>query len=110
MSAHKKRIRRRLIASLTTALIATLSVAVPLLDGGETSPEPVLESEHSSSCPVAHNHTICIQFGASSSERVPKSDHRVPRSEVRLVSVAIPALPQSHGLDTPLLPRAPPPA
>ena len=108
MSVHKKEINRRLIASLTTALIATLSVAVPLLDGGETSPEPVLESEHSSSCPVAHNHTVCIQFGANLSMRVPRSDHRIPLLESSLLSVAIRALPHSQGLDTPALPRAPP--
>lgn len=65
MSVFTRRIRRILGPVLAGALCLTGLVG-PLLDADLPSRTPVVESEHHpASCPPVHDHTICVQLGAS---------------------------------------------
>lgn len=57
---------RRYISIGMSALMLTLSVAIPLIERADLVTDPVLESEHNpSTCPRAHDHTVCTQVGAN---------------------------------------------
>ncbi len=57
---------RRAVAAPLTALLLTLSVAVPLVERADLGHTPVVESEHQpGSCPTPHDHTVCTQVGAN---------------------------------------------
>ena len=57
---------RRAIAPAQAALLLSLSVAVPVLDGAERSRGPVLESKHSAgACVVGHDHSVCTQLSSN---------------------------------------------
>lgn len=61
--------RRGALAALAaplSALIVVLSVAVPLLERADIRHESAVESQHDpSTCPTAHDHTVCTQVGAN---------------------------------------------
>jgi len=49
-----------------SALLLTLSIAVPALERAEFAHESAIESEHNPAhCPPAHDHTVCTQVGAN---------------------------------------------
>lgn len=109
MNTRTARTWKRLVASVTSALVVALSVVVPLLDGGPGFEGPVFEADHhGSACVVVHDHTICTQVSANlalapaspNPERLPALIP-VPRS-------AAPESPTGTPLDGPHLPRAPP--
>ena len=57
---------RRLFGPLLATLLVIQSVVVPLLDRGQRTGVPVLESEHSASaCVHGHDHTVCTQYGSN---------------------------------------------
>jgi hypothetical protein len=57
---------RRLFGPLLAALLVTQSVVIPLLDSGQRTTVPVLETEHSASaCVHGHDHTVCTQYGSN---------------------------------------------
>ena len=65
MEARGKVIRKTISVWLS-ALLLTLSVAVPALARAEFAHEPAIESEHDPAhCPRAHDHTVCTQVGAN---------------------------------------------
>lgn len=54
------------LAAGISALMLTLSVAVPVLDEGTLFDQPIVESEHGpGDCPSGHDHTVCTQFSAN---------------------------------------------
>ncbi len=54
------------IAAVISALMLTLSVAVPVLEQGALFSHPVAEAEHNlGECPSGHDHTVCTQMGAN---------------------------------------------
>lgn len=54
------------LAAGISALMLTLSVAVPVLERGELFAHPVAEAEHDpGECPSGHDHTVCTQVGAN---------------------------------------------
>lgn len=54
------------IATVISALMLTLSVAVPVLEQGALFSHPVAEAEHNpGECPSGHDHTVCTQVGAN---------------------------------------------
>lgn len=64
MVALQTRGRKLLALALPLLLVAT-GVVVPTLDRDLFTDGPVLEAEHHpSTCPVAHDHTLCSQAGA----------------------------------------------
>ena len=57
---------RKTVSVWLSALLLTLSVAVPALERAEFAHEPAIESEHDPAhCPPAHDHTVCTQVGAN---------------------------------------------
>ena len=57
---------RKLISVSLTATMLTIWISVPLLEQVDLVHEPIVESEHSpSTCPPAHDHTVCTQVGAN---------------------------------------------
>ena len=57
---------RRVVSTALAALVVLLSAAVPLLERADRPHEPVVESEHNpTTCPPAHDHTICTQVGSN---------------------------------------------
>ncbi len=57
---------RKTISVWLSALVLTLSVAVPALERAEFAHEPAIESEHDPArCPRPHDHTVCTQVGAN---------------------------------------------
>jgi hypothetical protein len=59
------RLRPHVSAALAALLVA-LSVAVPMLDRADAGSGPVVEGEHHpGTCPPAHDHTVCTQFGGN---------------------------------------------
>ena len=59
------RLRPHVSAALALLLV-TLSVAVPMLDAADAGSGAALESEHHpGTCPPAHDHTVCTQFGGN---------------------------------------------
>ena len=69
---------RKLLSSVVTLLMMTVSVAVPLMDRAEPSVELAVESEHDQSrCRHAHDHRVCSQVGASSSLASGAYEHRL---------------------------------
>jgi hypothetical protein len=59
------RLRPHVSAALALLLV-TLSVAVPMLDRADAGSGVVVESEHHpGTCPPAHDHTVCTQFGGN---------------------------------------------
>ncbi|MEE2669366.1 MAG: hypothetical protein VYD78_05125 [Gemmatimonadota bacterium] len=64
---RKKGMRRRQAISvgLSVAMLVTW-ISVPFLERADLIHETVVESEHNpSTCPPAHDHTVCIQVGAN---------------------------------------------
>ena len=63
---HKgKAIRQAISAGLSVVMLVT-SMSVPLLERADVVGEPVVESEHNpSTCPPAHDHTVCTQVVAN---------------------------------------------
>ena len=65
MEARGKVIRKTVSVWLS-ALLLTLSVAVPALERAEFEHERAIESEHDPAhCPPTHDHTVCTQVGAN---------------------------------------------
>ena len=63
-----------------------MSVVVPVLDRAEAVHEVVVESEHNpATCPPAHDHTICTQFGANLSAAAPPPAQLAANLVVRIV-------------------------
>ena len=57
---------RKTVSVLLSALLLTLSIAVPALERAEFVHESAIESEHDPAhCPPAHDHTVCTQVGAN---------------------------------------------
>ena len=57
---------RKTVSVWLSALLLTLSIAVPALERAEFAHEPAIESEHDPAhCPPAHDHTVCTQVGAN---------------------------------------------
>lgn len=108
MSEHRWDGIRRVAASLTSALILALSVAVPMLDAGQGLRGHVLESEHHGASCVVHDHTVCTQFGANLPLAGSPPNARRPITEIRLgePTPGGPSLPAD--VAAPSLPRAPP--
>lgn len=107
MTALQVRIRKTLALVLPLVLVAT-GVALPVLDRDLSRDGPVLEAEHHSTCPVAHDHTLCSHAGAA--RWLPSPTGALPRSSrVELPTVApgrrAPGVPLRG---RPCHPRAPP--
>jgi len=65
MEARGKVIRKTVSVWLS-ALLFTLSIAVPALERAEFAHESAIESEHDPAhCPPTHDHTVCTQVGAN---------------------------------------------
>ena len=57
--------RKALSAVLWTTMLA-IWISVPFLEQADLVHDPIIESEHSSStCPPAHDHTVCTQVVAN---------------------------------------------
>jgi hypothetical protein len=79
---------RSVISAALTALVVTLSIAVPLLDRADAGSDPVVESEHHpATCPPSHDHTVCAQFSAN----LPLASARARHPAAATVRVALPA-------------------
>lgn len=67
----------RLMALLTTTLLSTLSVVVPLMDGSDSFAGPTVEAEHRGSACALHDHSLCMQVGANQAlaEDFPTTGH-----------------------------------
>lgn len=72
---------RRSVATVLAAVLAALSVTVPLLDRDAEAGAWVIHAEHPlSTHPNAHDHTLCTQHGSSSlpelnATEVPSAPH-----------------------------------
>ncbi len=65
MEARGEVIRKTISVGLS-ALLITLSIAVPALERPEFAHESAIESEHDPAhCPPTHDHTVCTQVGAN---------------------------------------------
>jgi hypothetical protein len=72
-----------------TALMLTLSVAVPVLERAEVSNETVAESQHDpATCPRGHDHTVCAQIGASVSAPAESAAPPIAHTFLRFGAVA----------------------
>ncbi|HKJ02628.1 MAG TPA: hypothetical protein VJ997_09240 [Longimicrobiales bacterium] len=107
----KERGVRQVLGTCLSALIVTLSVAVPVLERADLARETAFESHHDpATCSPGHNHTLCTQVGAS--HALPsRQDLRVPVSPFvgghlagDLGAAFVPTLPGGHTT------RAPPSA
>ncbi|HZD04973.1 MAG TPA: hypothetical protein VE173_08640, partial [Longimicrobiales bacterium] len=97
------------VASLTLALMAALSVVVPMLDAGDAFRGPGIESEHhASTCVVVHDHTICTQVSANRALTTHAPPPRRPATELVLPDPVSAAPPPAGRLAGTRLPRAPP--
>ena len=57
---------RKTVSVWLSALLLTLSIAVPALERAEFVHESVIESAHDPAhCPPTHDHTVCTQVGAN---------------------------------------------
>lgn len=62
----KGEVIRKTVSVWLSALLFTLSIAVPALERAEFAHESAIESEHDPAhCPPAHDHTVCTQVGAN---------------------------------------------
>lgn len=75
MDARVQTLKRTLSAPLA-ALMLTLSVAVPVMERSDLTHERAVESEHHSSCPTPHDHTIHRLVGATQGARASAPTHR----------------------------------
>jgi len=65
MNQKGKVIRQAVSVGLSAVMLVT-SMSVPLLERADVVGEPVVESEHNpSTCPPAHDHTVCTQVVAN---------------------------------------------
>ena len=65
MNQEGKVIRQAVSVGLS-AVMLVIWISVPLLERSDLVSEPVVESEHNpSTCPPAHDHTICTQVVAN---------------------------------------------
>jgi hypothetical protein len=82
---------RATIAGPIATLMVVLSVAVPLMERGEHTPDAAVESSHDPGrCPTPHDHTVCVQFSgnqATTSDQVA----RVPFRAVLRIRAALAA-------------------
>ena len=63
---EKGRVIRQAVALGLSAVMLVLWISVPLLEHADLVDEPVVESEHNpSTCPTAHDHTVCAQVMAN---------------------------------------------
>lgn len=95
---------RGAVAGPLSALMLTLSVAIPFLERSDIRHETAVESHHDpSACPTAHDHTVCTQVGANHGAPSPGSLHRAAHVSYRS---PVPAPPP--GARTPALIAGPP--
>ena len=65
MNQKRKWIRQAVSVGLS-AVMLVIWISVPLLERADLVNEPVVESEHNpSTCPPAHDHTVCTQVVAN---------------------------------------------
>ena len=65
MNQKRKWIRQAVSVGLS-AVMFVIWISVPLLERADLVHEPVVESEHNpSTCPPAHDHTVCTQVVAN---------------------------------------------
>ena len=65
MNQKGKTIRQAVSVGLFAVMLIT-SMSIPLLERADLVGEPVVESEHNpSTCPPAHDHTVCTQVVAN---------------------------------------------
>lgn len=83
---------RKLLALGLAAILLTLSVATPVLDGGEDFGRVSVESTHDPSrCGHPHDHRICTQVGANLSLAAQVYAYRTPHVTLRSVRPQVPA-------------------
>jgi hypothetical protein len=109
MKLREPRIRQ-VLGTCLSALMVTLSVAVPVWERADLTRGTALESQHDpTTCAPEHNHTLCTQVGAS--HALPsRRDLRVGSSllvygpQVRPLSASfVPALADGHPTRAPPL-------
>jgi hypothetical protein len=62
----RDKVMRKTVSVWLSALLLTLSIAVPALERAEFVHQSVIESEHDPAhCPPTHDHTVCTQVGAN---------------------------------------------
>ena len=65
MNQKRKAVRQAVSVGLS-AVMLVIWISVPLLEHADLVNEPVVESEHNpSTCPPAHDHTVCTQVVAN---------------------------------------------
>ena len=62
----RDKVMRKTVSVWLSALLLTLSIAVPALERAEFVHQSVIECEHDPAhCPTTHDHTVCTQVGAN---------------------------------------------
>ena len=63
---QKGKVIRQAVSVGLSAVMLVIWISVPLLERSDLVNEPVVESEHNpSTCPPAHDHTVCTQVVAN---------------------------------------------
>ena len=63
---QKGKVIRQAVSVGLSAVMLVIWISVPLLEHADLVSEPVVESEHNpSTCPPAHDHTVCTQVVAN---------------------------------------------
>ena len=63
---QKGNVIRQAVSVGLSAVMLVIWISVPLLERSDLVNEPVVESEHNpSTCPPAHDHTVCTQVVAN---------------------------------------------
>tara|TARA_B100000809_G_scaffold260695_1_gene308116 strand:+ start:3514 stop:3846 length:333 start_codon:yes stop_codon:yes gene_type:complete len=63
---QKGKVIRQAVSVGLSAVMLVIWISVPLLERADLVNEPVVESEHNpSTCPPAHDHTVCTQVVAN---------------------------------------------
>jgi hypothetical protein len=63
---QKRNVIRQAVSVGLSAVMIVIWISVPLLERADLVNEPVVESEHNpSTCPPAHDHTVCTQVVAN---------------------------------------------
>ena len=63
---QKGKVIRQAVSDGLSAVMLVIWISVPLLERSDLVNEPVVESEHNpSTCPPAHDHTVCTQVVAN---------------------------------------------
>ena len=90
---------RGLVSAMTCVVVLLVGLAVPTLDRHLAGGGPGIEVEHHpSTCPPAHDHTVCVQIG----HRLPTPTVHLWEGTLRLVAGAYRAADQDEIASRPL--------